>query len=175
MIANSFTTAMKYSAHRRVLILVGALCFPVPMAHRLLTVSLHKQLRQKSVLYWLIILPSAMMRRRRSIRCSFWSPIRAIMAQSCHKAGLLPREVGFKATIQTLEAFQPLIAASSCRSVASRETLYEQVIEAIVVHQVGNRPGRLEPRLRKRRTKKYDFMMTPRNEANLEILQRLTH
>jgi len=101
--------------------------------------------------------------------------IRAIMAQSCHTAGILPREVSFKATIQTLEAFQPLIAASSYRSVARRMTIYEQVIGAIVVHQVGNRPGRLEPRLRKRRTKKYDFMMKPRNEVKLEILQRLTH
>ena len=97
------------------------------------------------------------------------------MAQSCRKAGMIPREVSFKATIQTLVAFQPLIAASSCRNVASRNTLYEQVIAAVVAHQVGNRPGRLEPRLRKRRTKKYDFMMKPRNEAKLEILERLTN
>ena len=101
--------------------------------------------------------------------------IRTIMAQSCCRSGMLPREISFKATIQTLEAFQPLLASSGSRSVANRTMLYEQLIQAIVAHQVGNRPGRLEPRLRKRRTKKYDFMMKPRHECKLEILKRLTN
>ncbi len=99
--------------------------------------------------------------------------IRTMMVQSCLRADMLPREISFKATVQTLEAFQPLIAASGCRSKDHRMMLYEQMLQAISVHQVGNRPGRLEPRLRKRRTKKYDFMMKPRNETKLEILKRL--
>jgi len=99
--------------------------------------------------------------------------IRTMMVQSCLRAGIRPREISFKATVQTVEAFQPLIAASGCRSVANRLTLYEQVLQAIAVHQVGNRPGRLEPRQRKRRTKKYDFMTKPREETKLEILKRL--
>lgn len=99
--------------------------------------------------------------------------IRAITAQSCSRAGMLPREVSFKATVQTLEAFQPLIAAWECRSLAERMLLYEQLLDAIAVHRVGNRPGRFEPRLRKRRTKKYDYMMKPRNETKLDILKRL--
>ena len=91
--------------------------------------------------------------------------IRTIMAQSCCRSGMLPREISFKATIQTLEAFQPLLASSGSRSVANRIMLYEQLIQAIVAHQVGNRPGRLEPRLRKRRTKKYDFSL-PMSEGS---------
>jgi hypothetical protein len=47
------------------------------------------------------------------------------------------------------------------------------VLDAIAVHKVGNRPGRMEPRLRKRRTKKYDYMMKPRNETKLDILKQL--
>ena len=50
-----------------------------------------------------------------------------------------------------------------------------QVLVAIAVHRVGNRPGRLEPRLRKRRTKKYDYMMKPRNETKIDILKGLTN
>jgi hypothetical protein len=87
---------------------------------------------------------------------------------------MLPREISFKATIQTLEAFQPLLASSSCRSMTDRMMLNEQLILAIAGHQVGNRPGRLEPRLRKRRTKKCDLMMKPRHEGKLEILKGLT-
>jgi hypothetical protein len=99
--------------------------------------------------------------------------IRTIMAQSCSRAGTLPREVSFKATVQTLEAFQPLIAAQGCHSSADRMVLYGKVLDAIAVHRVGNRPDRFEPRLRKRRTKKYDYMMKPRNETKLDILKRL--
>lgn len=101
--------------------------------------------------------------------------IRTIMAQSCPRAGILPREISFKATVQILEAFQPLIAAQRGCSLATRVWLYEQVMDAIAVHQVGNRPGRIEPRLRKRRFKKYDYMMKPRNETKLEILKRLAN
>ena len=99
--------------------------------------------------------------------------IRTIMAQSCCRAGVLPREVSFKATVQTLEAFQPFIAGPSCRSRVGRLMLYEQIMDAIAVHQVGNRPGRIEPRLRKRRFKKYDFMMKPRKEAKRNMLKQL--
>jgi hypothetical protein len=99
--------------------------------------------------------------------------IRTIMAQSCRRAGIQPRQISFKATVQTLEAFQPLIAVRSCRGLSYRVQMYEQIIDAIAVHQVGNRPGRIEPRLRKRRFKKYDYMMKPRNETKLEILKQL--
>lgn len=97
--------------------------------------------------------------------------IRTIMAQSCCRAGTLPREISFKATVQTLEAFQPFIAAPSYRSLADRLTLYEHIMDAIAAHQVGNRPGRIEPRLRKRRFKKYDYMMKPRREIKLQLLK----
>ena len=101
--------------------------------------------------------------------------IRTIMAQSCRRTDMQPREISFKATVQILEAFQPLIAAQRGCSLARRALLYEQVLDAIALHQVGNRPGRIEPRLRKRRFKKYDYMMKPRNEIKRDILKRLTN
>ncbi|MAT68541.1 MAG: IS4 family transposase [Planctomycetaceae bacterium] len=101
--------------------------------------------------------------------------IRTIMAQSCRRAGKLPREISFKATMQILKAFQPIIAAGRDRSRATRNLIYEQLMDAIALHQVGNRPGRIEPRLRKRRFKKYDYMMKPRNETKADILKRLAN
>ncbi|TWU51677.1 transposase [Rubripirellula reticaptiva] len=97
--------------------------------------------------------------------------IRTIMAQSCCRAGMLPREISFKATVQTLEAFQPFIASPSNRSLSDRLLLYQQIMDAIAAHQVGNRPGRVEPRLRKRRFKKYDYMTKPRKEIKLQLLK----
>ena len=39
--------------------------------------------------------------------------IRTIMAQAATKHGIEPRSISFKGTVQTLEAFQPMIIASS--------------------------------------------------------------
>lgn len=88
---------------------------------------------------------------------------------------MLPREISFKATVQILAAFQPFIVAGQGYSLSHHVLLYEQLLDAIAVHHVGNRPGRIEPRLRKRRFKKYDYMMKPRNETKREILKRLAN
>ena len=54
-----------------------------------------------------------------------------------------------------------------------RRSLYQQLLEAIATHRVADRPDRFEPRLRKRRQKKYDRMMKPRHEVKRDILTRL--
>lgn len=99
--------------------------------------------------------------------------IRTIMVQSCCRAGMLPREISFKPTAQTLEAFQPLIATQSYQCLTDRLVLHEQITDAIAAHQVGYWPVRIKLRLRKRRFKKYDSMMKPREEAKLKMLKRL--
>ena len=97
--------------------------------------------------------------------------IRTIIAQSATKHAISPRSISFKATVQILEAFQPIIAMT----VGSQhcQALYEQVLDSIALHPIANRPDRFEPRLRKRRFKKYDYMMKPRNETKLDILKQL--
>jgi hypothetical protein len=42
--------------------------------------------------------------------------IRTVMAQAATKHGIEPRSISFKGTLQTLEAFQPVIAAETRRS-----------------------------------------------------------
>ena len=46
--------------------------------------------------------------------------IRTIMAQAATKHGIEPRSISFKGAIQTLEAFQPLIALQGQRDSAHR-------------------------------------------------------
>jgi hypothetical protein len=99
--------------------------------------------------------------------------IRTIIAQAASKHDRKPRSISFKGAIQSLEAFQPLIAMQGERDAAFRRSLYEQLLDAIATHSVADRPNRFEPRLRKRRQKKYDRMMKPRNEIKRDILKRL--
>ncbi|MGL4551559.1 MAG: IS4 family transposase [Gemmataceae bacterium] len=99
--------------------------------------------------------------------------IRTVMAQAAASAGVPPREISFKATLQVLEAFRPLIAYQSHRGAAHRGALYDQVLRAIAVHLVGDRPDRFEPRMAKRRRRKYDDLVRTRTEIKLRMLKRI--
>ncbi len=46
-----------------------------------------------------------------------------------------------------------------------RKEIWTHLLDAIVSHQVGNRPGRYEPRAKKRRPKPYKLLQIPRKEA----------
>jgi Transposase DDE domain len=97
--------------------------------------------------------------------------IRTIMAQAATKHGVEPRSISFKGTVQTLEAFQPVIALTSERGPTFRRSLYDQILDAIATHRVADRPDRFEPRQLKRRPKPYDRLMKPRHEAKRDILK----
>src|SRR5262249_28023662 len=96
--------------------------------------------------------------------------IRTIMAQAATKHGIEPRSISFKGAVQTLEAFQPVIAMQGEHASAFRIQVYKQILDAIATHRVADRPDRFEPRRRKRRPKPYDRLMKPRREAKREIL-----
>src|SRR5215471_14564061 len=95
--------------------------------------------------------------------------IRTVMAQAAAGAGVAPRTISFKATLQVLEAFRPLIAAQAHRGAAHRAALSEQVLRAIAVHRVADRPDRFEPRMAKRRPKRYDRLTRPRREIKEQM------
>jgi hypothetical protein len=54
--------------------------------------------------------------------------IRTIMAQAATKHGIEPRSISFKGTVQTLEAFQPVIALQGQHDLAFRMHLYQQLL-----------------------------------------------
>lgn len=97
--------------------------------------------------------------------------IRTIIAQAASKHGIEPRSISFKGAIQTLEAFQPIIALQGQRDATFRHTLYQQLLDAVASHRVADRPDRIEPRRKKRRPKPYDRLMKPRHEAKADILK----
>lgn len=100
--------------------------------------------------------------------------IRTINAQAATKYGIDPRSISFKGTIQTLEAFQPLIAIQGERDAAFLSSLYQQLLDAIATHRVADRPDRIEPRLRKRWPKHYAYLRKPRRETQRDMINGLT-
>jgi hypothetical protein len=98
--------------------------------------------------------------------------IRTVMAQAAAKEEVAPRSISFKATLRILEAFQPLIAFQAHCGAAHRASIYQQVLRAIVVHRVADRPDRFEPRMAKRTPKRYDRLTRPRHEIKRQILKR---
>jgi hypothetical protein len=99
--------------------------------------------------------------------------IRTIMAQAATVHDIQPRTISFKGALQTLEAFQPVVAFRAEHDSEFRAQLYGQLLECVASHRVADRPDRFEPRKRKRRYKWYEFLNKPRREAKLAILKGL--
>ena len=53
---------------------------------------------------------------------------------------------------------------------ATRRALYRQLLDAIAIHRVADRPDRFEPRRKKRRPKPYERLMKSRHETKRDIL-----
>jgi hypothetical protein len=98
--------------------------------------------------------------------------LRTIIAQAAAKSDVQPRTISFKGALQTLEAFQPLIGFQR-RGAAFRDALYQQLLDAVALHRVADRPDRFEPRKRKRPPVKFDQMMKPRWVLKCEMAKRV--
>jgi hypothetical protein len=99
--------------------------------------------------------------------------VRTVMAQAAATHGLMPRSISFKGTIQTLEAFQPLIELRGMHHPARLLQLYHHLLDAIATHQVADRPNRFEPRVKKHRRNHYGWLMRPRAEVKLLMAKGL--
>ena len=73
-------------------------------------------------------------------------PMRSKRLSVALKHDAEPRTISFKGAVQTLEAFQPLIATQGDRDTAHRRNLYQKLLDAVATHRVANRPDRFEPR-----------------------------
>ena len=90
--------------------------------------------------------------------------LRTVMAVAASENGIEPRNVSFKGAKQALTAFAPKIEAARPED---RAQLIDAMLTSIAYHRVGNRPGRWEPRARKRRQKPATRLTQPRHIAKL--------
>lgn len=90
--------------------------------------------------------------------------IRLLMAQAALGAGVHPRELSFKHTVQmwTEWTSQHLVSTPARHNAA--------LFGLIAQLKVANRPGRIEPRARKRRPKPYPWLTVPRAQARSQII-----
>lgn len=100
--------------------------------------------------------------------------IRTLMAQAAAKHKVVPRSLSFKGTIQTLEAFQPTIELQASQGTADLLPIYDQLLQAIATHRVGDRPDRFEPRVKKHRRNHYGWLTKPRNEVKRKMAKGVT-
>ena len=100
--------------------------------------------------------------------------IRTILAQAAQKHHLEPRSLSLKGAIQTLEAFQPVIALHGAQDTTHRLNLYHELLDAIATHRVADRPDRYDPRLKKRHAKNFAYLRKPRAQIKREMAQGLT-
>jgi hypothetical protein len=86
--------------------------------------------------------------------------IRMLMAQAAHTAGVDPRHLSFKHTVQMWNCWRPLL----------HDPIHcGQLFTLIAQVRVGQRPGRIEPRAIKRRHKTYPLLQVPRAQARWNI------
>jgi len=93
--------------------------------------------------------------------------IRAFMADAARRDDAEPRELSFKGTLQALSAFRDSMRMADPQR---RAQLWETMFVAIAYDRVGDRPGRVEPRCKKRRPKPYRMLTVPRDEARKVLL-----
>ena len=91
--------------------------------------------------------------------------LRTVMALAAAENKVEPRKISFKGAKQTLSAFAPKLEAARPQQ---RVGLVGAMLKAVGYHRVGGRPGRWEPRARKRRPKPTKRLNQPRHEAKLE-------
>jgi len=104
------------------------------------------------------------------VRKEFWAHllaydlVRGAMAEAARRHGVSPREVSFQGAKQVVTAFAPSLEAARP---ADRGRLIDALLAAVAYHRVGNRPGRWEPRARKRRAEHATRLTQPRATARL--------
>ena len=89
--------------------------------------------------------------------------IRLLMTQAALNAGVHPRELSFKHTVQMWTEW-------SSQRLPNNPALHNPTLFRLIAQlKVGNRPDRIEPRARKRRPKPYPWLKVPRAQARRQI------
>ena len=88
-----------------------------------------------------------------------YNMVRLVCAQAAFVHGKLARQMSFTIACNTLLSQWLMPPDESIRQTLGKHNLFQ-----IACNEVGNRPGRIEPRVIKRRPKSYSLMTKPRNQ-----------
>lgn len=108
----------------------------------------------------------AMVRREVWVTLLAYNLIRKVIATSAVVHKRQPRQLGFTRACQSILASWMLLATGACREARG---IYDMMLAQIAAQEVANRPGRIEPRVLKRRRQRYPLMQRPRAELRAEL------
>lgn len=92
--------------------------------------------------------------------------IRLLMQQASEVHGTNLGRISFKGTLDTVRHFAPAIHAAS-EMPRRQQALIDQMLAIIASDSIPERPGRSEPRAKKRRGKNYHLLTKPRNQMHI--------
>lgn len=95
--------------------------------------------------------------------------VRAVMAQAADAHDLLPRQLSFKAALQLLNAFERLLRYGPRQPLTGPHT---HLLAGLARRKLPHRPGRVEPRAVKRRSKPHDLLTRPRHVLRERLYRR---
>jgi len=107
-----------------------------------------------------------MVRRELWVTLLAYNLIRKVIATAAAVHQKQPRQLGFTLACQSLLASWMLLTTGACRDA---HALHAMLLARIAGHEVANRPGRIEPRVLKRRRHRYPLMQRPRAELQAEL------
>jgi hypothetical protein len=103
---------------------------------------------------------------RKEIWCHLlaYNLIRGAMVASAKRNEITPRQLSVKGTMQAVESFTaPMMA------IDGNQAIYDAFLATVSAHRVGNRPGRAEPRYKKRRPAWQIYMTIPRHKSHRRL------
>ena len=109
-----------------------------------------------------------MVRRELWVTLLAYNLIRKLIATSAVVHNKQPRQLGFTLACQRVLSCWMLFSTRSC---SNSTAMYTTLLAHIAKNEVANRPGRIEPRVLKRRRHRYPLMQCPRDQLREELGQ----
>ena len=107
-----------------------------------------------------------MVRRELWVTLVAYNLIRKVIATAAATHGKSPRRLGFTLACQTILSSWMLLSTGSC---SDSRAVYTTMLGYIAANEVADRPGRIEPRVLKRRRHRYPLMQRPRDQLRAEL------
>lgn len=93
--------------------------------------------------------------------------LRGVMVESAKRNAATPRQISVKGAMQAVESFTPAMMA-----IDGSDAVYNAFLATVSAHRVGNRPGRQEPRFKKRRPSWTAYMTIPRHKSHRKLARQ---
>jgi hypothetical protein len=109
----------------------------------------------------------AMVRKEVWIHLLAYNLVRGVMGRAARRHQVPVRELSFTGALQAVQSFAPYLAFATP---AQQARMFDELLRVIAQRRVGNRPGRTEPRKRKRRQGKHPYLTKPRKVEKEEMM-----